>query len=336
MLRTLRISGRGLGLALFLAVGLASGTVHAQGSDDLPVPRGLVAIVNGEPITYRALDREVRREIRFQQIPEAQRAEATRQLRPLVLNHMIDQRLIQQECDRRKLDPTEEMVERFLRDRMAALRDVSSLDEYFSYMFRATGDDEEALRKQARQELRRILLFQQHVYRKEYISPRELREYYRTHQELFREATRYKLRYLTIPKTVDIAEKAAAVQKDLADGVAFETLIERYGPASDRGNSAAWEVTDGELDQMLDPIPRVVRELEVGAVSPPLEFPTAVRYIRLEEKKPGRALAFDTQEAQEMIANRINNERRRKQAARFIEELREREADGIERFLVDK
>ena len=314
-----------LTLALFSAA-------FAVPDDALEVPRAIVAIVNGEAITHRDLERELRREIRLRGVPDAQLAEARRVLRPQILDSMITHRLIQQQCDQLKIEPTKEAVDRFLRWQVDTNSDVATLEEYFRRMLQMTGDDEATIREQARHEIRRRLLFRDRVYREEYISPRELREYYKENADRFHEATKYKIRYLTIPRTPDLLVKLEALQEDLANGVPFDELVKKYAAETDR-TSQAWEITDSELDQMLDPLPKLIRELQVGDITPRLDFPAAVRYVKLESKTLGRALPFDSQEAQVMIRNAISQDRRERQVDRYLTDLKAKYSDGIEKFL---
>ncbi len=313
-------------------VAVLAGTGAAAFADDLKVPRAIVATVNGEAITNRDLDLEVRREIKLRGVPDEQLAEARHVLRPQILESMITHRLIQQQCDLFKILPSDGDIDRFLRWQVDESRDVSSLEEYFRRMLQMTGDDEETIRKQARDEIRRRLLFREHVYREEYISPRELREYYGSNRERFHEAAKYKIRYLTIPITPDLAKTLESLNADFEKKVPFDELIAKYAAETDR-NSSAWEITDAELDQMLDPLPRLIRELKVGEVTPRLDFPAAVRFVRLEAKTLGKALAFDTQKAQVMIRNAISQDRRDRQVNRYLSELLAKNIGGIRKFV---
>ncbi|MEE8143453.1 MAG: hypothetical protein V3T77_10175, partial [Planctomycetota bacterium] len=82
-----------------------------------------------------------------------------------------------------------------------------------------------------------------------------------------------------------------------------------------------YRLTGKQLADRIDPIPQVIRGLEVGAVSERVVTDLGVHYFRLEEKVEGKKLTF--KEAQMKIRSRIVRERRRQQEARFEKELRE-------------
>ncbi|MCI0650588.1 MAG: SurA N-terminal domain-containing protein [Planctomycetes bacterium] len=291
------------------------------------VAAGIVATVDGTSITSQELEKELLR--RPLEIPptigprslEEERAKH----RKRVLEDLIFQKLQLARCDKLEIKVSEAELNAALQDHLAALNEdganIGSLEEFFRMVEDQTTESEAEARERFRQELRVYRLYRDHVYRLEFIAPRQLRAYYDAHRDEFSEETTYTLRRIYIPNSnPDLGRILEQLKNDMAAGVEFTELVQRYydGPRRDEGGLIV--LTDTQLRDYQEPVPRVVRALEPGSTSEIVADEFGVIVFHLIDRKVGEPQSFE--EAQEHINQLILDERREAQRKRFAEELR--------------
>ncbi len=288
----------------------------------------VVAQVNGEPVTRYELESEVRRQLLEKEIQSPLSEDELRQISRIVLDDMIDRRLLLQQCAIQKIEVTDPELEAHVRYRVQELRSqgqkVSSVNDFYRYMFKRTGEKEDDLRERLREFLRIQKLLRK-VIQSEYITPRELRSFYLANSELFKKPSVYTVRFLILPRgsETEFETTIRAVEAAVADGTDFVEIMKRYSPASRRDNLEPEVLEDGQLNDYTHPIPDTIRSLKSGQVSPPLFFATNAVFIKLENVEEGSTLEFETPEAQRLIQTQITRQQRARQQAAFLKEIRE-------------
>lgn len=288
-------------------------------------PVGLVADVNGAPITFYQLNRELNKILRRENVPAEAHSEMKQKHAVSVLEDMIVHRLIMQQCDILKIQATEDEVERFIRNRIEELRregnDIQGVEEFFRKYLQDTGDSEEEVRTQVRELIRRQKLLRAKVWRQEYITPQELRTYYLTHKDKFATDAVHQVRFLFLDRDPSLHSILEKVRSDLDNKVPFSTVVDTYSPPTDRGDKAVRKISDADLEHYNDTMREVILSLEIGQVSPMLDLGTAIVFVMVEERTSGKSLPFATAEAQEKIRKVISDQRRDRQLRRFQNEL---------------
>jgi parvulin-like peptidyl-prolyl isomerase len=157
----------------------------------------------------------------------------------------------------------------------------------------------------------------------------EAREYYDTHPEEFTQPATATLRQLLIP--VDESPQGVSVASDDEARVVAETTVARLRSGEDFATVAAElsgaspESGGGLIGPLLvsefsEAIQDVVAELEVGGVAEPRRTPQGYQIIRLEARTDPVLLPFD--EVRDNISNNVFNDRRLREFARYLDELR--------------
>lgn len=309
----------GLWLAALLL--LLPSWVSAQGG-------GFVAIVEGDPITRYQLERELQRRLvgLSREYPAQTLEEQKNQIRAQVLDEMVTKRLLLQRCDAENIVVTKEDVDFFLDQQLERARKdgetIRDRNEYLRRLVEQSGETVDEVRTFFREEMRIARLFRKSVFKDSFVSPKELRSFYRENRADFATDPKHVFRMILVWRSnPDLESILTSVQKELADGTEFMKVLEKHseGPRSDEGG--LYEVSDEELDSYLPPLPALVRRLKVGAHSEPVLSPHAVHIVKLISRESSRELNFE--EAQEKIRDRILLERRILQQQAFEKNLRE-------------
>ncbi|MFQ5654537.1 MAG: SurA N-terminal domain-containing protein, partial [Planctomycetota bacterium] len=152
---------------------------------------GFAAIANGEPITVFELEEALQQQLATmqQQIPPEALKEARRKLRAQVLDHLILRKLLLQHCDRKKIEVHPQEVEGWVQQRVQQLQEegygIQDAADFFRGWKESTGESEEEARKSIADEMRIGRLVRSQIQREEYVSPAEMRSFYRAHPEMF-------------------------------------------------------------------------------------------------------------------------------------------------------
>ncbi len=301
----------------------------ALGADDTRPPPGIVALVNGSPITSFQLERELERRIGDLRATNSAEllAEHRDRIRRDVLDELILMRLLLERCDAEKIEVTDRELDGEIQRRIDQLKEdgykIRSMNEFFTAVKEQTGETEDEVRARVRAEVRVTRLYGKRVFLMDYIPPGELRSYFSANREKFATDTTYTIRHLLIAKgEADLIALIDKIEKEIAAGADFEELVKRYSQGHRSDEGGLFVLTDKELDQRRRPIPEMVRKLEPGATSERIETDSAVHYIHLVRRVSGKQRTFE--ESQEDISWQINLRRREQQKARFDKELRDK------------
>ena len=319
--------------ALATLLGLAIAALIPATSLEAQSPRGggFAALVNGRPITELEVHKAVEREIirLGQTYPRDQLERARGQIREKVMQDLITERLILARCDAENITVRPERVDEEIQRQILVAREqgdssIRDAADFFEQWETEYGQNEELARREILKQLRIRDLIST-IYVEEYISPAELRAYYRNHEDEFSTPAVYAFRQILLPQSdPEVEEKLKAIAAALDAGTSFGTLAEEYsvGPRADL--EGLWEQTEQQLDGLLAPVPQMVRETPIGTVSEPFASAKFIHVILVEEKRVGTRKAFD--ECQVEIRARLRELRQMQQQERFQRELR-RDAD---------
>ena len=280
-----------------------------------PVSR-IVAVVNGDMITSRELERAVKPEFIGQQIDPKKNPEMADMVRRAVLDNMINEKIVRQQAEKDKITVSDEQIDAALD---AMIKEMQMDREQFFKQMAKDGVTEKMLRDKASLQILTQRIMNQNVVKKVVVTEEEVNEYYRKHMSSLASG-RYRVAMLIYPGDAD-AEKWAA---DIASGkVSFAEVARRLsvGPNPEEG---------GDLGFM--DIAQVVSGMSKGSVSPLINVgPSRVQVAVLDIEAAEQAENADAK-PDEATARRIEDILRR---PRLQERLQQYTSELRQKALVD-
>jgi peptidyl-prolyl cis-trans isomerase SurA len=301
---------------LAISLACAAALFAAQPVFAAPVSR-VVAVVNGDMITSRELDRAVQPEFIGQQIDPKKSPEMADMVRKAVLERMIEEKIILQQAAKDGIKISDEQIDKAFE----ALVTESGLSrEAFLAKMKKEGFTEKMLRDQAHAHIARQRVMNRNVVKKVVVTEEEINEYYRKNMAGFAEGRAHVALIVYAPDTN--AEKWAA---DIASGkVSFAEAARKVsvGPnAEEGGDMGVMAISD-----MAPGMAQVVSGLSKGAVSPLLPLGEAkgqVMLIDLEEAE-GAADAKPDADTARRIEGILRNPRVQERFQQYSTELRQK------------
>ncbi|MCX5715668.1 MAG: peptidylprolyl isomerase [Candidatus Omnitrophica bacterium] len=251
----------------------------------------IIVVVNGETITQGELDdavASVAERIQKQIKDPAQFAAEIENQRKVILNRMIDERLILSEAKKKGMKANDAAVE----EKLNAIRSQMGSESKFLEALRAQDISLNDLKKRYADQILISELADMEIRRKIIVTPSDISGYYEAHKADFQEPEKVHLKNILIKpgegltgqEAYDLAEKVKAFLKA---GENFDELAIKYskGPNADRGGDLGF-VGRGE---MMKEIEDAVFKLEPGQVSDVIETKLGYHIFKVEEKKAAQA-----------------------------------------------
>jgi peptidyl-prolyl cis-trans isomerase C len=284
-----------------------------------------VALVNGEAITREALEFETQRMLQQLasqgQVPSE---EMMPQLRQDVLNRMIEEELLYQDSQTKEITVPEARVEK----EIASIRERFPNEEEYKAALAGIDLSEEDLARKISRGVAIETLIKEHVVQEVSVSEEESRAFYDQNESMFEKPEQVQARHILIKteSDADEAQKAEArrkiedVRKKAVAGEDFATLAKDYseGPSNARGGDLGYF----SRGQMVKPFEDVAFALEKDAISEVVETQFGYHIIQVTDHQPASVVAYDT--ARRQIAERLKQEKSRRQIRDYIETLREK------------
>ncbi|MDD5085227.1 MAG: peptidylprolyl isomerase [Candidatus Omnitrophica bacterium] len=287
----------------------------------------VVAVVDEEAITQSELD-ELLNPIYEQYRKQYQGEDLFRKLdeaRRILLNQLIEDRLVYQESKRAGVKMAEEEVDASVND----FKDRFQNDAEFNKLLKEEGMTMTKLRERYERQIAIRKLHQYEVRGKVMVSPKEVEQYYKDHINEFATNERIQVRTITIRKSPEAVEKgltdetakakAEAVLKELIDTKAdFAELAKRYSQDS-------YALEGGELGfiergDMVEAIDQALFSLKKGELSQVLESKLGYHIFRVDDIQAGKVQALD--EMRGNIQGIIYREKMRKRFVEWMEQLK--------------
>lgn len=333
----------------FLLVEGAPALAQPRAAERPKGPGGIVAVVGDEVLTQAELDKLVeRRMAEYQEqmkIPSSTLQREIRRVEWVELERRIENMLLLQLI--RKEEKKNERpyvqdadVDAEIHERLKAMKEegipVTSVDD----LYRHAREHEGLSREEFRRNLKEILSINRYLWHKVFsakdvfVSPQDSKAYYRSHLKEFTTPVEISFRQIVIPRTrdntvdllVDLVEKSLKAGEDFV-GVARKVQDVLGGDAAEaeRVITKSFE----EIQHYVKPLPDELRGLKKGEIS--ARIPTAhdIRYVKVEDVKEGTPRSYT--EAQEEIARKIRDDRRRSALVIFMADLRRK--TRVEKYL---
>jgi len=251
----------------------------------------VVAVVNRDIISSYQLDKAVLAALEKNSKGNQLTAAQFDQLRENVLETLINEKLAKQRIAELGLQVEDAELN-------AAIEDVQRKNNLTRSMLenalQAQGMDFDSYRGQLRDEILRYKLLGREVNYKVQVTSGEVREYFREHIDEYRAQPKLRVSNISYPLPADAEGQAARYQQadatrdQLLSGEALEKIMAEQGnvaSVSDMG-----ELIEVELTEELQ---AVLRGLDVGQVSEPLELNGQLHLFLVTDRNPGDINLFD-------------------------------------------
>lgn len=253
----------------------------------------VAAVVNDEIITTYQLDQAVKTALQQRTDVDQLSSEQFEQVHSAVLEQLIAEKLLEQRATELGLEVTENELE-------AAIEDVQRKNdlnrEQLDQALEAQGMTMAGYRERIRKEIRRYKLLGREVNTKVLVTSEEVKTYFREHIDEYRVEPRVHVKRISFPLsgTLSVAQRAALSERleqaaeRLSDGEPFAEVL------ADQGPGAGGEDMGGLVEEDLaEPLQEVLKDLEPGQVSAPVEFNGRLQIFQVTARDPGDPGLFD-------------------------------------------
>lgn len=304
------------------------GALRAQ--TERSYPEGLVAVVEGEPITRYDLEllcRLADQRYRLLGVNDPTRVQIMEQQ----LETLIEEKVL-------LLRARDEKVQLGPEDQARLARELEREAERYggpqglAQALQAEGVPLEFLQQRLQNNLIVTRLLLKHVSRDVFVTPEEVRRYYEEHLSSFTTKGLLRVRQIVVfpdgsclrnprPKLVetallagnfDGAAYAASLRERVIAGEPFEAVAQAGSMGPENGLVLDFRGTDRPQDTLNDPLPAVIEKLGVGELSPVTKSETGTLHLLLVEERspPGpRPLATVQQEIELTLKDELWNRR---------------------------
>jgi peptidyl-prolyl cis-trans isomerase SurA len=262
----------------------------------------IIAIVNEEVITEADLDSHLSSWRAEQELPPGHDADA---LREVVLQRLIEQRLLVQEAKRIGVVVESEETAA----RLDELKKGFPSEEEFERELAVSHLSRERLKEELLRQLMIQRLIDEQIRSTIVVSPLEITQELAAHGEHLTEAATMHLVHLLIRVNETRTEEEAktlieTLHQQLTAGAEWRLVASRYAedPHQADGGDMGW-ITEGAL---LPELNAVLVDLKTGELSRPIQTPLGFHLLRVEERRPvtARSNAEATRLARRALAQR--------------------------------
>ncbi len=264
----------------------------------------IIAIVNDDIITEDELDLMVK--MMAPREASMLKEEDLREFKKVLLNRMIEDRLILQEAKNEKIDVDDKMLE----DRISQIKEKAGSQEAFLGALKAEGLSIGELREKLKKQLSTFLVIQKNVTSKVNVSPKEVTDFFHQNKDEFvkPESVLVDSIFVSDPKTLE------DVKLQLSKGENFKDVSDKY---SEKSNIE--EVIRGQLKKDLEDF---IFGLEIGKYSQP--FKTQDGYYIFLVKKHSAPEKLSLEEVREKITAYLENRKTEELLKEWIEDLKDK------------
>jgi len=286
----------------------------------------IVAVVNDDVITLTELNSSLKpyaEKIRSLGYPREKEQQLLFKVRKEILDHLINEKIEDQEIKRSKVEISEEQIDRTIE----RIKETNFLtDEQLRAGLAKDGMTMEEYREKIKGQLLRTRLVNLKVKSKIVITKEDIKAYYEKHIDEFGGKPKYHIRniILKVPlftddtKKLEIKKKMDEILEKLKSGESFEALAAKYSEspaASDGGDLGEFEF--GSLSPQLQ---KAIEKIKPGEFTPVLDTDLGYQIFFLENivSAKGKTLEQVTPE----IESKLYNETIDKEYGAWIGELR--------------
>ncbi|WKZ32735.1 MAG: peptidyl-prolyl cis-trans isomerase [Thermodesulfobacteriota bacterium] len=234
--------------------------------------------------------------------------EKAREMEGGILEGLIEQRLVKQAADKAGIEVSEREIDNAVDD----IKKQNRLtQEQLLLALAENGLTQKEYREQLKEQIRQVKFVNREFRSRISIQPEDIEDYYRRNIDNFQSPALFRLHIIFLPgndKDV-LARRLNLIAGGLRAGEDFRDLASQYseGPAASAGGDLGL-LKSGELEPWLE---EAASKLKPGEVSPAIERPEGVYFVRLSDYLPRapRPLAEVRGEIQDRLFKKIMDER---------------------------
>ncbi len=277
----------------------------------------VAAVVQGEKITEAQLSAGVQRQLQGRTAPP----EAAREIRRAVLQLLIDQKLVDQFLEEKKVQADAKKVDSVIDD---IKKQVAAAGLPLEEVLKIQGHTENTLRKRIASDL----AFQS--YADDAVTDAEVKEYFESHKgELDGSEVQASHLLVKVEEDASAEEKKAAeakinaVRKEIVAGLPFAEAAKKYSacPSSSEGGDLGTFPRHGK---MVEPFAAAAFDLKVGELSQPVKTPFGWHLIKVTDRVAGNRGFNEAQdEVKQMLERQLWEKTAAQQRQRAKVEIRD-------------
>ena len=293
---------------------------------------GTIAVVNGLVITQEDFDREMSR-VQRQLLNMGKHLNDSQMpgIKKGVLENLINHELLFQETQRKGI----KIDEATINEQVMTLKKRFPSEAEFKSALTKANLSEVAIKNQIARGLAIEQLIGTYVTKKATVSGQEIKAFYEDHPDLFKQPEQVRASHILIKvePQVDESQKATArkrieeIQQRLQKGEDFAALAQEFSqcPSSAKGGDLGYF----RRGQMVKPFEEATFALKPGEVSDVVETKFGYHLIKVIEKKPETAIAFE--DIKDRLEQYLKKEKVQKEVSLYAQKLKEKAK--VERFL---
>lgn len=291
-----------------------------------------VAIVNGKAIDYVDFERDLEvYENHYRSKNPNLPPDFMKKLRTQVVNEMVNQELLYQDSQKKKIKIDKERLEKELD---TFHKQFPSKEQYQAWL-KKMRFSEEGFQSQFAQRLAVRDLIEKEIVSKVNIKEEEAKAFYDNNQEKFRQKESVRARHILIKLETSADDKAKAnarqtlteIKKKLLAGEEFAVLAKAHsqGPSNVRGGDLGYF----SKGQMVKPFEAAAFKLAINEVSDIVETRFGYHLIKVLDHKTAQIPSFE--EVKDGTMKRLNSEQIQKDLGTYVDKLRK--SAKVETFL---
>ena len=238
-----------------------------------PEEKGIVALVNGEPITLEEFNETL--------LPYSPSKEEIPGLKRRILDQLVEKKFKLQEARNLGLTVTDEELNQRIKETMNSY----PKSEFVTFLTKE-GTTFEEWKNGVRENILFEKLITSQVYLPIKVREKEIIAYYQEHQNQFKEPKKFRIRQILVENQAAAEE----ILKALGKGEGFEDLARKrsLSPDKKRGGDMGYF----SMEEMLAEWEEAVGKLSPGEISYPVESPYGWHIFKLESVKSPRTVSL--------------------------------------------
>jgi len=281
----------------------------------------IVAMVEDDLVTLYELNKRIR-QLTGMDPRELERKDRQKFLRTRqqVLDYLIDEKITQKKIKELGIEVTDkevdEAIEKIKRDNHLTQEDLIGA-------LKAQGMTYLEYRKKVKTDLERMQLINYEVKSKIIIKDKQVKNYYKEHQDQFKVKGSLRLAMIFLPSDstaskMHIEKTVQTIYDKLYSGEDFATLAKQYSKGP--GASAGGDIGEFDPNQLDPKIKKAIQDLEEGQVTQPIYRPNGVQIIKVVKRYKGSVRPFE--EVREAIYDILYRQEVNKRYYAWIKDLR--------------
>lgn len=242
----------------------------------------VIAVVNDGIITLSELNAATAAALDKLPADEKRDGKKTEGLRAVMLDSLIEQKLVKQAADKAGIEISEREIDNAVEDVMK--RNNLTKDALLLALANS-GLTHREYKEQLREQIRQVKFINKEFRSKISPRPEDIEDYYRQNQDDFNAPVSYRVNMILIPDSLDDKAKAGAikaVQDGIVAGEDFGALAARY---SGRGAGDELVIKSGEVSKAME---EALSGLDPDKPSKAVRLSEGVYFFRLKERIQGR------------------------------------------------